>query len=246
MNDRPPPYATIAFDCDSTLSAMEGIEELAGGDPEIARLTEDAMEGRLSLEEVYGRRLELVRPARADVERIGALYIEHLLPNAARLVRALGWLGKRVFIVSGGLAPAVEALGHFLGLAPERVLAVAIRFDAQGRYAGFDRSSPLARAGGKSEVLGALRRTSPGPLAFVGDGATDLEAAPCCERFVAFAGVERRESVLRAASVSCCEPDFRALVPLLLTDAEIARLSSTPEHRALAQLPRPGTVPPTA
>jgi phosphoserine phosphatase len=246
LPDAPPPYGTLVFDCDSTLSAMEGIEELSGGRPEIAVLTRAAMEGEIPLEQVYGRRLELVRPTRADVARIGALYVERALPNAARLVAALQELEKEVWIVSGGLAPAVEALGLALGVPLERVLSVRVHFDARGEYAGFDERSPLARSGGKIAVLADLAAHAPGPLAFVGDGATDLEAAHLVQRFVAFGGVERRASVLRAARVACLEPDFRALVPLLLSSAEIATLAGSDRHRSLVAVPSPGESPPTA
>jgi phosphoserine phosphatase len=244
LGDRPPPYGTVVFDCDSTLCAIEGIEELARGNAEVARLTQAAMEGLVALEEVYGRRLALVRPSRADVERIGAAYVETLLPNAARLVAALHALGKRVAIVSGGLLPAVRAAARALSVPDELVQAVDVRHDAQGRYAGFDERSPLARARGKAVALAALRR--PGEaLAFVGDGATDLEAAPEAERFIAFGGVERRASVLAAARVRCLEPDFRGLAPLLLSDEEIATLARDPAHRSLLELPQ-GSSPPTA
>jgi phosphoserine phosphatase len=244
LEDRPPPYGTVVFDCDSTLCAIEGIEELARGNVEVARLTQAAMEGQLALEEVYARRLALVRPTRADVERIGAAYVETLLPNAARLVAALHALGKRVAIVSGGLLPAVRAAARALAVPDYLVQAVDVHFDAAGRYAGFDQDAPLARAGGKIPVLRGLRR--PGEaLAFVGDGATDLEAAHEAERFVAFGGVERRARVLAAARVRCLEPDYRCLAPLLLSPEEMATLARDPVHRTLLELPR-SSVPPTA
>lgn len=244
LRDSPPPYGTVVFDCDSTLAAIEGIEELARGNAEVARLTQAAMEGRIALEHVFGRRLALVRPTRADVERIGTRYVETLLPNAARLVAALRALEKRVCIVSGGLLPAVLAVAHALSIPDEDVRAVDLSFDQQGRYAGFDERSPLARAGGKLVLLTALRR--PGEaLAFVGDGATDLEAAPAAERFIAFGGVERRARVLAAARVRCLEPDFRCLAPLLFSGEELATLAESPAHRALVQIPASPT-PPTA
>src|SRR5258706_8813294 len=64
-----PPFERIVFDCDSTLSRIEGIEELSKARPaavvaEIAELTAQAMDGRVPLEEVYGRRLQLVAPRR--------------------------------------------------------------------------------------------------------------------------------------------------------------------------------------
>lgn len=237
LPDSPPPYGTLAFDCDSTLSAMEGIEELARENAEVKTLTRAAMEGKIALEEVFGRRLALVRPSRADVERVGRLYVEKLVPGVAALVAALHALGKEVHVVSGGLLPAVRHVADALAIPAARVHAVDLSFDAQGAYAGFDAGSPLARAGGKIEVLRSLTRAGV-PLAFIGDGATDLEAAPVCARFVAYGGVERREKVLAAARVKSLEPDFRSLVPLLLSPAEIATLATNPVHRPLVQPPR--------
>lgn len=236
LPDSPPPYGTVAFDCDSTLSAMEGIEELARDNAEVKELTRAAMEGQIALEEVFGRRLALVRPTRADVERIGQLYLEKLVPGVGALVAALHALGKHVHIVSGGLLPAVRHVAEALAIPAARVHAVDLSFDAHGAYAGFEARSPLARAGGKVEVLRSLTRAGV-PLAFVGDGATDLEAAPVCARFIAFGGVERREKVLAAARVKSLEPDFRSLVPLLLSREEIANLAASPAHRPLVQPP---------
>jgi len=64
-----PRFRTVLFDCDSTLSAIEGIDELAVHcRDDVEQLTDAAMRGRIPLEEVYGRRLRLVQPTRAAVE----------------------------------------------------------------------------------------------------------------------------------------------------------------------------------
>ncbi|MEM7518919.1 MAG: phosphoserine phosphatase, partial [Planctomycetota bacterium] len=93
--DAPPPYDTVVFDCDSTLSSIEGIDELAVSKmAEIEALTALAMAGEVPLEEVYGRRLALLEPTRTDIERIAALYAERALPHARALVAALRACGK--------------------------------------------------------------------------------------------------------------------------------------------------------
>jgi phosphoserine phosphatase len=234
-SDAPPPYDGVVFDCDSTLSAMEGVEELGRRRPdvlaELKTLTDAAMDGSVPLEQVFGRRLELVRPSRADVGDVAALYVGAALPHAREVVAALRALGKRVTIVSGGLRPAVLGLATHLGLGPDDVHAVDVRFDEDGAYAGFDEDSPLARAGGKIEVLASL--AADGPLAFVGDGATDFEAAHLARRFVGFGGVVAREGVLAACTVTCRERDLAALLPLLLSPAELERLANDPEHAEL-------------
>jgi len=237
VTDLPPPFATVVFDCDSTLSSIEGICELAGARhaAELATLTAMVMNGGAPLEEVYGRRLEIVRPTRSDVQRVGERYIETLLPNVEELVGALRFLGKRVVIVSGGLLPPVTRLATHLGI--EEVYAVGIHFHRDGSYAGFEETSPLARAGGKPEILRTLGDpadpTSAGAIVLVGDGSTDLEAAPFVARFVAFGGIERREAVFKNARVTCEVADFRALVPHLFSPREIETLRSRPEHRRL-------------
>lgn len=238
IHDAPPPYRALVFDCDSTLSAIEGIDELAGEHKAaIAELTERAMRGELALEDVYGRRLSIVRPSRSALERVGALYVEHVLPGAVELLAAAATLKKRACIVSGGLLPAVRVLARHLALDDEDVFAVHVRFDESGDYAGYDEGSPLSQSGGKIEVVRAIARAAGGPICFVGDGATDLEAAGEAARFVAFGGVVRRENVFARARVRCEVPDLRALVPLVFSRAEVELLAAKPEHRALFEDP---------
>lgn len=233
----PPPYRGIVFDCDSTLASIEGIEALAAGAPEsvrasIAELTAAAMEGRIPLQDAYGARLDTIRPSVQDVQRIGELYIQHCLPHAPELMAALHFLEKDLFVVSGGLLAPVRQLAGHLGIPPKRSMAVDVYFDGQGAYQGFEANSPLARAGGKLEVLSTLK-VQYGPLALVGDGATDLEAAPACARFIAFAGVESRPNVLAAADAVSEHRDLAGLLTLLCSPAEIARLAQQPQHAAL-------------
>lgn len=235
VEDRPPPYAAVLFDCDSTLAAIEGVDELAAGRPDLQRrvaaLTERAMGGELPLEAVYGERLAALRPDRAALDALGERYVATALPHGPELMAALHALGKRVHVVSGGLLPAVRRLARHLGVPPARVHAVDVRLDDAGAYLGFDEGSPLARSGGKLEL--ALALGTDGAPCLVGDGASDLEAAPACARFVAFAGVARRESVLEAARVRCERRDLAALAPLLLAPAELDRLRDDPAHAAL-------------
>jgi len=237
----PPPYATIVFDCDSTLSGIEGIEELAEDKKdEIRELTNRAMNGELPLEAVYGARLEAIQPSAQEIAAIGQLYYDHLAPHAAELIAALQFLGKRVCVVSGGVLEPVRDLAVRLGIDANDVQAVEVRHDSDGKYLGFDEDSPLTRAGGKIEVVGRLA-TGPGarpPVALIGDGATDLEAAVVCGRFVAYGGVDRREPVFAGADVTCEVHDFAALVPLLLADDEIERLHRSPDHAPLARAAR--------
>ena len=214
-----PAFATVIFDCDSTLSAIEGIEELASHHrDEIVRLTEQAMRGEIPLESVYGRRLELVRPSRASVQALGARYIEALVPGARETIARLLDAGIEVRILSGGLRPPIEILARELGLPASVVAAVDVHFDAAGEYAGFDDASPLTRSAGKPEIIRSWGTSLARPAMLVGDGATDLAAAEDVEMFVAFAGIIERPHVTAAADVVVRE---RSLAPILSLALEI-------------------------
>ena len=92
-------FGAICFDCDSTLTRIEGIDELARRSAvvtEIAPLTVAAMEGALSLEEVYARRLEMVRPSRDALAWLGERYVEEMVEGARETVRVLHEIGKPV------------------------------------------------------------------------------------------------------------------------------------------------------
>ncbi len=228
-NAHGPPFAAVVFDCDSTLSTIEGIEELTAEHPEIAALTGAAMEGRVPLEEVYGRRLELAGPVAADMERIALRYAATTIEGTADLIAALHHLDKCVEIVSGGLLPAVRPFGVQLGVPSARIHAVDLRFDSSGAYVDYDRRSLLARAGGKRELL--EERFPAGDVALVGDGATDLEAKDACARFIAFTAVERRPDVVAGADVVVDRADHAAVLPHLVSVDELEVLRAVPGGR---------------
>ncbi|HEX2211594.1 MAG TPA: HAD-IB family phosphatase [Longimicrobium sp.] len=229
-------FASVVFDCDSTLVAVEGIDELSGPfRARIQALTEAAMDGTVPLEEVYGRRLELIRPSRARVDEVGAQYVRALVPHARETVAALRWLGKSVRIVSGGLLPAVLAVARELGMDDADVGAVGIHFRADGEYAGFDRESPLARSNGKAQVIGAWNL--PRPALLVGDGATDAEARPAVDAFAAYMGVAWRAPVAEAADYVLREPSLSGILALACSDQDRARLARSPWAGLLREAP---------
>ena len=208
--------AAVVFDCDSTLTAIEGIDELAREHrAAIAELTDAAMTGAVPLEAVYGRRLALIRPDRARVMALSARYVEELVPDAVAVAEALRSEGIEVRIASGGLTPAVHGVAAALGVPAEHVAAVDIGFADDGTYAGYDTRSPLARAGGKAEVLAHWRREI-APIMMVGDGATDVEARDVADVFVAYAGVVERDAVVAAADVVIRSRSLAPVLPLAL------------------------------
>jgi len=230
------PFDRIVFDCDSTLSRIEGIDELAVNLPEaareqIAQLTRDAMAGRIPLEEIYGQRLEIIAPLRNQVATIGRLYIESAVPQSREVFAALISLGKELHVVSGGLRLAVFTFAAWLGLRrDEQVHAVKVWFDNDNRYRGYDRDEPLTRSGGKRQILESLGKAR---TAFVGDGITDAETKGVADAFICYAGVVHREEVAALADITVETESLAGLLPVLCTEDEIAVLRRDPRHEPL-------------
>ncbi len=201
---------------------MREIDELAlrcGRKHEVSLLTEAAMEGSLPIDVVYAQRLSMVRPDRAAIAWLAERYVEELVPGARQTVESLHWLGKAVFVVSGGVLPAVQHLCRLLAIPDSHVYAVPIHFDDAGAYSGFDATSPLSRADGKATVCRLLANRYRA-VAMVGDGATDLAARDGGAYVVGFGGVAYRKSVARGADCYVAGPELTATLEPLLSEEE--------------------------
>jgi phosphoserine phosphatase len=193
----------ICFDCDGTLSAVEGVDELArmagpGAFSQVEEMTSAAMNGSLRLEQVFARRLEIIRPTRDALAAVGRLYIETVEPSAKATVALLAERGWTAIVVSAGYRLSIRPLADFLGIA--RVEAVDIHFGPDGGFRGYDAAFPATRSGGKAEILRRLRaELRPARVVMVGDGVSDLEAKPAADLFVGFGRYVERERVRREA-----------------------------------------------
>lgn len=193
----------LILDCDSTLSAIEGIDELGrvrGSDifSRVEAMTHDAMNGKIPVEAVFGARLDIIRPRRSDVAEVGRLYIETLEPTALATLRSLRASGWTPMVLSGGFSDAIRPLADHLEI--ERVEAVDLYFGADGEYAGYDRDYPTTRSGGKPEVIRRLKaELNPATIVMVGDGVSDLETRPEVDLFIGFGRYVAREKVRSGA-----------------------------------------------
>lgn len=197
-----PRFASVVLDVDSTVSGIEGIDWLArhhGGDvaADITRLTADAMRGVIPLEDVYGRRLMLIKPSRADIDALSNAYLAAIAPDCPATIASFQRSGIRLALVSGGIKQALLPLASHLGIDASDLHAVDIEFDDAGNYAGFDASSPLTTSAGKGPVVAALG--FPRPILAAGDGHTDLAMRSAVDSFAAFTGFVSREAVVRGA-----------------------------------------------
>ena len=248
-----PAFELIFFDCDSTLSAIEGIDELAkakGLFAEVQRLTNAAMDGEVHLESIYDRRLQLLRPTRGEIRRIERLYRENLTPDARQVIEALSFLGKTIFIVSGGLYPAVVPFGEWLGIPAANIRAVDVAYDAlSGEWWDYQQdrwgerpdvnylkhyAGPLVQSMGKAEVACALKGDRPGRSMLIGDGMSDLAAKPAVDKLVGFGGVVARPGVVAGADIFITCPTLAPVLPLATSAQEQDQLRHT-SYAALLQ-----------
>src|SRR5947209_1066028 len=156
------------------------------------------MNGEIPLDQVYAKRLEIIRPTREQVEQLGTTYVQSLVDGAKETIAALQDNGV-VHLVTAGIEQAMRPLADALNV--RNVHAVKLTFDANGNYADFDRRTFLTRTGGKELVVRDIRARSHGKAAFIGDGISDLEAKPAIDLFIGFGGVVVRPRVKENADL---------------------------------------------
>jgi phosphoserine phosphatase len=203
----------IVLDVDSTLIQGEVIEMLAahaGHEPEVARITEQAMRGEIDFEESLRRRVRLL--AGLDASVLDQVYADIVVaPGARTMVRTLRRLGYRFAIVSGGFSQITDRLAADLGIHFSRANELEI---VDGRITGeivgavVDRASKAAALREFAEKVGV---TQDATIA-IGDGANDLDMLNAAGLGIAF---NARQVVQDAADTAVNVPYLDAILYLL-------------------------------
>jgi phosphoserine phosphatase len=243
-------FDLIFFDCDSTLSSIEGVDELArlkGKEGRVGLLTQKAMDGDLDLADVYGKRLRAIRPTRGQLAAIEQMYWDTLVPDAREVVAALLHLGKQVFIISGGLAAPVRGFGARLGVPPQNIRAVELEFNelsgnwwkyydqaaqTSESYLAYEQG-PLTVSAGKPDIVRELTGSQWGRRLFIGDGMSDLRTRDSVDLFVGFGGVARREKVEVGSDVYVYAQSLAPILPMAVGEPGMLALRNTPYENVL-------------
>jgi len=247
-----PGYKHVFFDCDSTLTSVEGIDVLAdsaGQTQSVEPLTRAAMEGKLDLNEVYDRRLQVVNPTRQQIRQIRQVYKRNVVEDAKAVIAALQVLGHKVYIISGGLAEPVAEFGVYLGVPRRQIRAVDVAYDelagvwwegaaqvagnaAHERYQDYE-TGALTVSDGKGKIVRQLIGDQRGRSMLVGDGQSDLLAGHAVDLFVGYGGVVRREQVMAEAPIFIHCRSLAPVLALAVGPAGLQRLQDT-AYRKLA------------
>lgn len=213
----------VIFDCDSTITHVEGIDLLADMNnvwDEVSAITRRSMDHSSLTVDIFEERLDLVQPTLEQVQDLGDLYIANLSRDVKEVIELLQDAGRNIFIVTGGLQPAVNYLARYLNIDYKNVYSVEVYFNQQGEYTGFDKSSPLVAKYGKLHISEKISEEF-GKSALIGDGSNDMEAAEALELFIGYGGAIRREKVMESSDIYVECNSFAPLLKILLDDDEL-------------------------
>lgn len=205
-------FRNVVFDCDSTLTKIEGLDEIArrkGLLDSVRKITAAGMNGNLLFSLSLRRRLDIIRPTGDDLAWLGWQYIEGLICDAAAVIDELKVHGLNIFILTGALLPAVEVLTDYLKI--DRANVSAVRFSGITPFRGI---TPINLDTFKVDFAQQIKKT--GPTVLIGDGMTDYEAGKQADLFIGFGGVVRREKIRALAPIYIEEPRLQPIIDIVL------------------------------
>ncbi|WXT99555.1 MAG: hypothetical protein Ctma_0255 [Catillopecten margaritatus gill symbiont] len=169
--------ALFISDMDSTLINIECIDEIADFahlKPQVAEITERAMQGELDFNASLIERVSLLKGLNVSV--LNQVYTERLQVNEGGeyLVQFLKKQGVKTAVVSGGFTYFTHRLAQDIGLDYDRANVLAIENNQlTGKVEG-----DIINATAKAEFVAELceqYQVSPSQVIVAGDGANDLE-----------------------------------------------------------------------
>lgn len=210
MNNK---FDTICFDVDSTLVACEGLDWLAeqkGLGSEVKKITEQAMNGEVKMENSFAKKIDLIKPSKKELELLGEYYCSKLVESASDVVFNLKQAGLDIWLVTGSLQPAIFCLAERLQIPLNHVFSNEVYHNSYGDYQGIDQGSPLTKSSGKASCVQKIGKDK--KIAFIGDSVTDLATKPVVSSFIGYGGVTVRSTVKENAEFFI---KTRSMEPLL-------------------------------
>lgn len=181
-------FKLIAMDMDSTLLAIESIDEIADMHdikPQVAAITQQTMRGEISFEESLNQRTLLLQGLHEDA--LQKVYDERvrLSMGAEKMLQQAKRAGIKTMVISGGFTFFTERIKTRLELdyAAANVLQIE-----DNRLTGKVLGKIIGREG-KAEVLNRVRDElgiKPEHIIAIGDGANDLDMMTAAGTSIAY------------------------------------------------------------
>ncbi|MCC2645452.1 MAG: phosphoglycerate dehydrogenase [Burkholderiales bacterium] len=201
----------IILDFDSTFIQVEGLDELAAialqDNPakdeivsKIKQITNDGMEGNISLSESLSSRLKLLSASKKHIDLLIKDLHKKVSLSISRNEDFFRKNADNIYIVSSGFKEYIIPVVTKYGIKENHVLANTFIYDAAGNITGADTANPLANDLGKVKVVRDLGLN--GEVYVLGDGITDYEIKKhnAATRFYAFTENIIRPAVIKVAS----------------------------------------------
>lgn len=170
-------FKLIAMDMDSTLLAIESIDEIADIQnikPQVAAITLQTMQGEISFEESLTRRTALLRGLHYDaLQKVYDKRVK-LNPGAEKMLQQSKLAGLKTMVISGGFTFFTERIKARLGFDFAAANVLEIEDDKlTGKVVG-----EIIGRQGKAQVLKKTRDElgiKRAQIIAIGDGANDLD-----------------------------------------------------------------------
>lgn len=217
MKNRNLKFDSVAFDVDSTLVTIEGLDYMASLKNkvgEISQITRLAMNGEISMKDAMVKKMAAISPSISDLISMGNAYIKNVVTGVVETISTLHKNNIKVWIVTGNFQPGVGILAKYLGIKPEYVITNEIFHNKDGSYQSFNLNHPLSNNGGKKTMIQKMRAQF-GKVCFIGDGSTDLDTQDDVELFIGFGGVIRRKNIEENSHVYISNPDMTSILSYL-------------------------------
>jgi len=217
INNMEPRFKNIIFDVDSTLTKIEGLDEIArrkGMLNQVKAITQQGMNGDLPYRVSFQKRwLGIVRPTKKDLQWLGEFYTRNLTPGVVEVIAKLKSEEINISILSHVPEPSIVILAKYLGLPKENVFAIPISFSRSGSM--LVETKFLAKIEDfKKKVIKKMRMS--GPTVLIGDGMSDYEAGKFADLFIGFGGVTIRPKLKRLCQFYIEEPRLQPVVDIVL------------------------------
>lgn len=198
------------IDFDSTFTQVEALDELAKISlkdhpekeniyKEIEKLTNLAMEGKLSFRDSLAGRIKLLHANKAHLNQLVSHLKKKVSKSFERNKEFFKENAETAWIVSGGFKEFITPVVLPYHIRKENIYANTFIFDEEDNIIGYDDKNPLSEEGGKVKLLRELNIE--GHIFGIGDGYSDfqLKESGLIEKFFAFTENITRKSVTEKA-----------------------------------------------
>jgi len=166
---------------------------------EIRKITNDAMEGKISFPDSLKRRIKILKANRTHLEPLINQIRENVSESFSRNKKFFKDYSDQIYIISNGFREIILPVAGDFGIPDRNVFANTLVYSEEGKIIGFDSKNILSHDNGKVELLKSLQLK--GDIYVIGDGYSDyqIKEAGLSNTFYAFTENVERDAIIEKA-----------------------------------------------